>query len=245
MTAAPDGRVLDVGRRTRTISPALRRALSYRDRTCRFPGCATRVCDGHHVIHWADGGPTSLDNLLLLCRRHHTAVHEQGYRVELEPDGNARFFSPYGHELPASPTQPPVAENPALELAGRLAADDVLVAPWSGTATNIGGGRVDYCVALTVVRGRPCPLDWPGPGARANPRRMDPSDIPWIALGGGEWDPDDQEEPAPLGWDDDEVEEDREPPWNPTDEEMAEFCAPGAGVSAETRARPPQGSFGP
>ena len=63
-----DGQVLDVGRKTRTISPALRRALAARDRQCRFPGCQARRCDAHHIRHWAHGGATALDNLVLLCR---------------------------------------------------------------------------------------------------------------------------------------------------------------------------------
>ncbi len=62
------GEILDVGRRTRTVSPALRRALAARDRQCRFPGCGNRRCDSHHIEHWADGGRTALDNLVLLCR---------------------------------------------------------------------------------------------------------------------------------------------------------------------------------
>jgi len=64
---APDGSVLDVGRRTRSIPAALRRALDVRDRGCRFPGCGLRLTDGHHLLHWADGGPTSLANTMLLC----------------------------------------------------------------------------------------------------------------------------------------------------------------------------------
>ena len=84
MRHGPDGEILDVGRKTRTISPALRRALAARDRQCRFPGCQNRRCDGHHVRHWADGGATALDNLLLLCRRHHRMVHEEGFRVALD-----------------------------------------------------------------------------------------------------------------------------------------------------------------
>ena len=62
MTHAPDGSILDVGRKTRTISPALRRALIERDGGCRFPGCRAGRCDAHHLKHWADGGETSLDN---------------------------------------------------------------------------------------------------------------------------------------------------------------------------------------
>ena len=68
MQHGPAGEILDVGRRTRTISPALRRALAARDRQCRFPGCRNLRCDAHHVRHWADGGATALDNLVLLCR---------------------------------------------------------------------------------------------------------------------------------------------------------------------------------
>ncbi|MCY4599801.1 MAG: DUF222 domain-containing protein [Acidobacteria bacterium] len=68
MRHGPAGEILDVGRRTRTISPALRRALAARDGQCRFPGCRNRRCDAHHVRHWADGGATALDNLVLLCR---------------------------------------------------------------------------------------------------------------------------------------------------------------------------------
>ena len=69
MQHGPDGQVLDVGRKTRTISPALRRALAARDRLCRFPGCQAHRCDAHHIRHWAHGGTTALDNLVLLCRR--------------------------------------------------------------------------------------------------------------------------------------------------------------------------------
>lgn len=65
-----DGRVLEVGARTRTIPPALRRALHHRDHGCRFPGCRSRFTQGHHLRHWAQGGPTTLSNLALLCRRH-------------------------------------------------------------------------------------------------------------------------------------------------------------------------------
>ena len=72
------GRTLDVGRKTRTIPPAIRRALSMRDGGCQFPGCDHQIVDGHHVEHWIEGGETSLDNLVSLCRRHHRFVHEGG-----------------------------------------------------------------------------------------------------------------------------------------------------------------------
>jgi hypothetical protein len=91
-----DGSILDVGRRARTISPALRRALESRDRGCRFPGCGLRFTDAHHVRHWADGGETSLGNCLLLCRHHHRSVHEGGWRVEWRGQGSPVFHGPRG-----------------------------------------------------------------------------------------------------------------------------------------------------
>src|SRR6266498_3928256 len=102
-----DGRLVEIGARTRTIPPALRRALHHRDRGCRFPGCGVRFGQGHHLRHWAHGGPTTLSNLALLCRWHHRAVHEEGYQVELAPDGTLRFRRPDGRLLPDVP--PPVA----------------------------------------------------------------------------------------------------------------------------------------
>jgi hypothetical protein len=107
MTHDHDGHLLEVGARTRTIPPALRRALHHRDRGCRFPGCGVAFGQGHHVRHWAQGGPTTLSNLALLCRRHHRAVHEEGYQVERQPDGTLRFRRPDGRPLPEVP--PPVA----------------------------------------------------------------------------------------------------------------------------------------
>ncbi|HAK54803.1 MAG: DUF222 domain-containing protein [Vicinamibacterales bacterium] len=95
------------GRKTRTVSPALRRALTSRDPRCRFPGCGARHCDAHHVRHWADGGATRLDNLVRLCRRHHRAVHEEGFTVALRGDGAARFHWPDGRPLPDAPPPPP------------------------------------------------------------------------------------------------------------------------------------------
>ncbi|MGA7988149.1 MAG: DUF222 domain-containing protein [Candidatus Dormiibacterota bacterium] len=77
---------LSVGRATRTIPVHIRTALCLRDNGCRFPGCDRPPAwtDGHHIIHWADGGPTELGNLVSLCRRHHRAVHEQGWRIRMD-----------------------------------------------------------------------------------------------------------------------------------------------------------------
>jgi hypothetical protein len=107
-----DGRVVEVGARTRTIPPALRRALQHRDHGCRFPGCGVRFGQGHHIRHWAHGGPTTLSNLALLCRRHHRAVHEGGYQVHRQPDGELRFRRPDGQALPEVPPFGPAPADP-------------------------------------------------------------------------------------------------------------------------------------
>jgi len=85
----PDSQPLDVGRRTRLIPPAIRTALAVRDRGCVFPGCDRPPpwTDAHHVMHWTDGGPTALDNLILLCRRHHRTVHEGHWHITRGPTG--------------------------------------------------------------------------------------------------------------------------------------------------------------
>jgi hypothetical protein len=106
------GSVLDVGRRARTVPPALRRALDARDRGCRFPGCGLRFTDAHHIEHWADGGETSLRNTLLLCRRHHRLVHEGGARAFKDSVGQVVFFSREGKAIAASPPPPRLPEDP-------------------------------------------------------------------------------------------------------------------------------------
>src|SRR5262249_30085024 len=103
-----DGRIKEVGARTRTIPPALRRALEHRDKGCRFPGCGAGAGQGHHIRHWAHGGPTTLSNLATLCRRHHPAVHEEGYQVERGATGELCFRLPDGRPLPDVPVLPAV-----------------------------------------------------------------------------------------------------------------------------------------
>ena len=101
-----DGEVVSVGRRQRTIPPHIRRALEERDRGCRYPGCASRFTEAHHVKHWADGGETSLANTLLLCRRHHRLVHEGQTRMALDRDGKAAFFTRKGQVIGSAPPSP-------------------------------------------------------------------------------------------------------------------------------------------
>jgi hypothetical protein len=115
-----DGRITEVGARTRTIPPALRRALEHRDQSCRFPGCAwRRFSQGHHIRHWAQGGPTTLSNLTLLCRQHHRAVHEEGFQVERQANGELCFRDPNGERIPNSAAPPTVPSDPVATIRAR------------------------------------------------------------------------------------------------------------------------------
>jgi len=156
MRHAPDGRVVEVGARTRTIPPALRRALEHRDRGCRFPGCSVRFGQGHHIRHWAHGGSTTLSNLALLCRRHHRAVHEEGYRLERQADDELRFWRPDGRPLPEVPPPAPVSDDPVRALRARqdeqgLHIDRRTSLPrWTGE-------RLDLVYAIDVLHPRAGP----------------------------------------------------------------------------------------
>ena len=145
-----DGQVVEVGARTRTIPPALRRALQHRDRSCRFPGCHLRVGEGHHVRHWAQGGPTTLSNLALLCRRHHRAVHEEGYEVVRGPDGALQFRRPDGRPLPEVPSPATVPADPVGALRARHVAEGLRLHARTGCAGWLGE-RLDIGWAIDVL----------------------------------------------------------------------------------------------
>ncbi len=104
-----DGLPVSVGRSRRTIPPALRRLLEARDdHTCCFPGCESRRhLQAHHREHWANGGETSLENLVLLCHQHHRLVHEGGYTLEDDNESGIRFRNRHGIVWPLAPPRPP------------------------------------------------------------------------------------------------------------------------------------------
>jgi hypothetical protein len=96
-----DGEPLSVGRKTRTVPTAIKRALRARDKGCSFPGCHhKRFVDAHHIQHWSAGGDTSLDNLMLLCSRHHRLVHEGGFCIERDFQDRWFFKRPDGRAVP-------------------------------------------------------------------------------------------------------------------------------------------------
>ena len=98
-----NGNPLDVGRKQRTLSTALRRALYARDRCCTFPGCRRkRYLDAHHLEHWIDGGETKPANLTLLCEYHHRLQHEGSFGIVKEEDGTLRFVTADGRTIPRS-----------------------------------------------------------------------------------------------------------------------------------------------
>jgi hypothetical protein len=136
------GNVLDVGRRRRTIPTTLRLALRLRDRGCRFPGCTNRFVDGHHILPWSKGGPTTLANLCSLCRRHHTYVREGGIRIVADGAGGFAFVRSDGRPIVATPVQGSFerlrAQNP----------DGI------GASTNLprgAGGSADIGVAVWTL----------------------------------------------------------------------------------------------
>jgi Domain of unknown function (DUF222)/HNH endonuclease len=101
------GRPVGIGRRGRVVPGALGRALRHRDRTCRFPGCEhKRWLHAHHLVHWARGGATNLDNLVLLCHAHHRLVHEGRWRTSGHPAHDLRFHDPGGRPLRTHPLEP-------------------------------------------------------------------------------------------------------------------------------------------
>ena len=151
----PEGRLVEVGARTRTIPPALRRALHHRDRSCRFPGCRVRIGQGHHVRHWANGGLTTLANLVLLCRRHHRAVHEEGYQVTSELDGTLRFRRPDGRPLPEVPPNASVPDEPVVALRQCHDAQGLRFHGRTGCPGWLGE-RLDVGWAIDVLHPRAC-----------------------------------------------------------------------------------------
>jgi Domain of unknown function (DUF222)/HNH endonuclease len=144
-----DGRITEVGARTRTIPPALRRALHHRDKGCRFPGCGLPFGQGHHIRHWAHGGPTTLSNLAMLCRRHHRAVHEEGFQVERQLDGELCFRRPDGRLLPEVPATPAVPATPCEALRARHEALDIhartALPGWLGERLDVG-----YAISVLI-----------------------------------------------------------------------------------------------
>ena len=146
----PAGTNMSIGRRSRSIPLAIRRALILRDRGCAFPGCThNRFLHGHHIQHWLHGGVTSLENLALLCSHHHHLVHEGDWSIERMSDGELLFRAPDGREMPAVPARE-VSEDALVflqewaEERGMDIGADTNMPLWDGT-------RMDYDWAVAVL----------------------------------------------------------------------------------------------
>lgn len=108
ITKDAKGNPLNVGRKHRVVQPALKRALLARDKCCRFPGCThNKWLDAHHVMHWDDGGETSLSNTILLCSTHHRALHEGGFSIQKDYSGEWYFRNEKGRALIDTPEYRP------------------------------------------------------------------------------------------------------------------------------------------
>ena len=152
------GEPLAIGRRTRAVPPAIRRALRVRDGGCRFPGCdRSRYVHAHHIKHWADGGETRLDNLVTLCSQHHRQVHEGGYGVRVR-DGEIQFTRPDGRVIPMA-GRTGLAHGPHEEcFRGNICAKspDTSAKPGSTSAESGSASAVDgaeQLAAFNVARG--------------------------------------------------------------------------------------------
>jgi hypothetical protein len=150
-----NGEPLAIGRKTRSIPPAMRRALRMRDEGCRFPGCTNdRFVDGHHIEHWADGGETGLDNLVLLCRRHHHLVHEGGFNCEKTASGELIFNDRRNTPMPHWSLLPTVGDDDINDWLDREFIDrgidaDTCRSQW------YAGERMDWNLAVGHLFGGP------------------------------------------------------------------------------------------
>jgi hypothetical protein len=146
------GAVLDIGRRSRVIPPAIRRALWLRDRGCRFPGCANRrFVHGHHIRHWAHGGETSLENLVMLCGFHHRLVHEGGFAVIPGATGEPAFLDQRGGVLDDAPRAVgSVADGDLAEMASLRPDTDTSLCRWDGDLVDY-----DWAVDALIAAGGP------------------------------------------------------------------------------------------
>ncbi|HXI77506.1 MAG TPA: DUF222 domain-containing protein, partial [Steroidobacteraceae bacterium] len=175
------GEPLNVGRKTRTIPPAIRRALNTRDGGCRFPGCThQRYVDAHHIEHWANGGETKLSNLVTLCRLHHRLVHEGEITIESMDGGGWRFLHPDGRHFEVVRYSRPAHHWENLEATH---AELGIHIDSNTAATRWRGERMDYELGVWVLcqqaaRGRNTAVS-PAPG---------PDDVPAETSAGARWD---------------------------------------------------------
>jgi len=171
------GAVLNLGRRRRRPNAAIRKAARERDQgRCQYPGCESRRVDLHHIQHWANGGPTSLDNLVSLCKQHHMAVHDRGYLIAARPGGTFTFYAPGGIPVPPSPALP-APDGSIDDIHDADITPETIIPPWHGERLDL-----DYaiytCLANEKVRAdRAAGRDRPEEPAQCCPRLGEPIEL--------------------------------------------------------------------
>lgn len=146
-----EGNTLNIGRKTRIIPPAMRRALKARDENCRFPGCTHKYyIDGHHIKHWSAGGETSLDNLVQLCRYHHRLVHEGGFSCARSNDGKIEFRDPEGALIARTGRLPSLPLNFDLSERLRNRYEDLFIDA-NTCVSNFTDTRCDWDLAVAAM----------------------------------------------------------------------------------------------
>jgi hypothetical protein len=151
LTEDEDGIPLNIGRKSRIIPPAMRRALKARDEGCQFPGCTLKhYIDGHHIKHWSKGGETSLANLVQLCRHHHRLVHEGGFSCTKNAHGKVEFRNPKGELIARTGYIP--AFSPMLDITERMRNryEDLFIDA-NTCVTQYNGGGIDWNMAVSAM----------------------------------------------------------------------------------------------
>jgi hypothetical protein len=176
------GAVLDLGRRRRRPNAALRRAVRERDKCrCRFPGCESRRIDLHHIQHWINGGRTSLENLISLCKYHHLLVHDRGYLIAAGPAGMFSFFRPDGTGIPPSPALPP-PDGTIGDCHDADITPGTIIPPWYGERLDLDYA-IHACFANAEYQARQRDQarerDPAGPPDEPTTSAAEPQDVPW------------------------------------------------------------------
>jgi len=146
-----DGTPLNIGRKSRIIPPAMRRALKARDENCQFPGCTHKYyIDGHHIKHWCDGGETSLDNLVQLCRHHHRLIHEGGFSCAKSSEGKVEFRNPGGILIARAGRMPSLPLNFDLTERMRNRYEDLFIDA-NTCVSQYDDARIDWDLAVGAM----------------------------------------------------------------------------------------------
>jgi Domain of unknown function (DUF222)/HNH endonuclease len=175
------GKLLDLGRRRRRPNAALRRATRERDKCrCRFPGCESRRVDLHHIQYWSNGGRTTLDNLVSLCKYHHMLVHDRGYLIATARDGTFTFYRSDGTMIPASPPLPS-GDGTIEDWHDADITPETIIPPWYGERLDLDHA-IYVCFANAANQARQ-PDSGPSPTQEDQPDQVGHYEPAWPRYG--------------------------------------------------------------